>query len=196
MMMNKNRNQNGILKKLLLLPFLLLCFATLILAQQNISEIEMPPPPPPAPLAPPPPPPVPPAPPSDLQRAKQYPDTSALAIVDEMPRFYHEACEKIKDPAERNSCAQAELFQFVTTHLDYPENAQKKGKEERAVIQFVVEKDGSLSDIKIVNQTNADLGNAALKVVRFLAEEEKFVPGRDKGALQRVKLYLPVSFRP
>lgn len=186
-MMMANKNQSKALKKMLLLPFFFLCLTTVFLAQKSGAVAELSPPPPP-PL-PPPPPPVPV--PDILSEGK----IANPGLIDKMPRFYSERCEKIKDDEERNSCAQTELIQSVNENLKYPVKAQKEKVEGKVIIQFVVETDGSLSDIEIVSQTDTELGMAALDAVKLLAGKEKFIPGSDKGVLTRVRLSLPIQFK-
>ena len=71
--------------------------------------------------------------------------------------------------------------------------AKKKGDHGHVVLQFIVEKDGSLSNIKVVRSVSKELDNEALRVVKKIT---RFVPGYNKShAPVRVLFTLPVNFK-
>ena len=86
-----------------------------------------------------------------------------------------------------------ELMKFIQKNMRYPKIAIKKGIEGRVICQFVVEKDGSLSEICVVRSS----GEASLdkEAVRIFASMPKWTPGKQHGTPVRVKYTAPVNFR-
>lgn len=86
------------------------------------------------------------------------------------------------------------LFKYIAAQIKYPADAKRKRKDGIVITQFVVEKDGSLSDIKVIrNGKLPSLDAEALRVVKTIP---KFTPGRnEKGEAVRVKFTLPVNFK-
>jgi protein TonB len=74
----------------------------------------------------------------------------------------------------------------------YPVEAQKRGIEGRVLVQFVVDKDGKVTDAKIVKNANYYLDIEALRVVNAMPA---WIPGKLEGKTVRVYYTLPVNFR-
>lgn len=85
-----------------------------------------------------------------------------------------------------------ELYKYITDHLRYPQIAQENGIEERITVRFVVEKDGSVSDVTVLRGNDASLRKEAVRVVQSLP---KFQPGRQNGSAVRVYYTLPINFK-
>ncbi len=75
-------------------------------------------------------------------------------------------------------------------HIDYPEEARRKGIQGRLVLHFVVEPDGSTSDIEILQPLHPLCDSAAVRALR----RTSFVPGQQAGRPVRVRMRLPVRF--
>lgn len=84
------------------------------------------------------------------------------------------------------------LFSFLANNVRYPVEAQKLGIEGRVLVQFVVGKDGKVTDAKIVKNANYYLDIEALRVVNAMPN---WIPGKLEGKSVRVKHTLPVNFR-
>lgn len=112
--------------------------------------------------------------------------------VDEMPRF--PGCEEIKNSAERENCSQTKLLTFIYTNIKYPEAARKKGTQGLTVVEFVVQKDGSLSDFKTIKALGDGCDEAALKTIKKMAEK-KWIPGVKDGKKVAVRFKIPVKFK-
>lgn len=88
---------------------------------------------------------------------------------------------------------QSALNEYVKSHLRYPESCYNVKIEGRAIIQFIVEKDGSISTITIARSSGSkDLDNEAVRLVRQMPN---WVPGEQRGKLVRCKFTLPINFR-
>ncbi len=84
------------------------------------------------------------------------------------------------------------LMECLRANLYYPEYAQKNNIEGRVVVQFVVEKDGSVGEVKVVHSVHPSLDVEAMRICRTLP---RFTPGRQNGQPVRVWYILPVNFR-
>lgn len=84
------------------------------------------------------------------------------------------------------------MMRYLQTNIKYPEEAKKKGTQGRVVVQFVVEKDGSIVESKVVKSVSPELDAEALRVVKAMP---KWIPGEQRGKKVRVLFTLPVSFK-
>lgn len=84
------------------------------------------------------------------------------------------------------------MMSFFQKNIKYPAEAKEKGKKGRVLVQFVVEKDGSIVEPKVVKSVSPELDAEALRVVQMMP---KWKPGQQRGKNVRVQFTLPVSFR-
>ena len=87
---------------------------------------------------------------------------------------------------------QGALLSYLSSHVKYPVVAQENGVQGRVVVSFVVEKDGSISDVNVVRSVDPSLDKEAARVVRSMP---RWNPGKQNGSSVRVKYNVPVSFR-
>ena len=85
-----------------------------------------------------------------------------------------------------------ELMTFLSQNVRYPETAHKAGVQGRVIANFVVEKDGSITEAKIVKSVSPELDAEALRVINSMP---KWIPGRQNDEAVRVKYTIPVSFQ-
>ena len=84
------------------------------------------------------------------------------------------------------------MMKFLQQNIKYPEEAKKSGAQGRVIVQFVVEKDGSVTDAKVVKSVSPELDAEALRVVKSMP---KWIPGEQRGEKVRVQFTLPVMFK-
>jgi protein TonB len=84
------------------------------------------------------------------------------------------------------------LFQYLSNTIQYPVVAEENGVQGRVIVTFVVERDGSITDVKVVKSVDPSLDREAVRVVRSMP---KWTPGKQKGDAVRVKYTMPVTFR-
>lgn len=84
------------------------------------------------------------------------------------------------------------LMLWLNEHVLYPAMAQENGVEGRVIVQFVVGRDGSVSDVKVVRSVDPSLDQEALRVVRAMP---RWIPGKQDGKSVNCKFTLPVTFR-
>ena len=86
----------------------------------------------------------------------------------------------------------AALYETLVKSIQYPEEARIKGAQGRAIVTFVVEKDGSISNPRMVKSVDPSLDAEALRVINSMP---KWNPGKQNGEPVRVKYTVPVTFK-
>ena len=87
---------------------------------------------------------------------------------------------------------QSALMEWLSNNVKYPVVAQENGVQGRVVVSFVVERDGSITDVKVVRGVDPSLDREASRVVRAMP---RWIPGKQNGSAVRVKYNVPVAFR-
>ena len=85
-----------------------------------------------------------------------------------------------------------EMLKFLQENVKYPENAMKNNVQGRVIVQFVIEKDGTPTEFKVLRSVDPDLDAEALRVLQTMP---KWKPGMQRGEVVRVKFTVPVSFK-
>lgn len=119
--------------------------------------------------------------PSDAPaRNRIYDDVVSYNDCDQKPMFLNTA-----DP-------RAFLQKWVYQYLRYPEDALMDGTQGRVMVDFVIEKDGKVTDVRVVKGVSPELDAEAVKVV---SASPKWKPGKVAGEKVRVSMTIPVEFR-
>jgi len=155
-----------------LFTYALLVFSVSLFAQSG-SEVAPPPPPPP------PPPPT---------------HEGFISIAQEYPRF--PGCEEMtEDKNARKKCSEEKMIAYIAEHLEYPKAAKKNKTEGMVVVSFVVEKDGTLSKVKVVRDIGDGCGEEAKRVVEsMITNGVVWIPGSQRNKVVKVQYNLPVKF--
>ena len=98
-------------------------------------------------------------------------------IVEEMPSF----------PG-----GEAKLMEYVSKNIKYPQIARETGIQGRVFVNFVVEPDGSVSNVTVLRGIGGGCDEEAMRVVKNMP---KWKPGKQRGKAVRVQYMLPVNFR-
>lgn len=102
---------------------------------------------------------------------------------------------KVFDVVEENPSfpgGQAALMQWLNENIKYPVIAAENGIQGRVIVQFVVSKTGSISDVRVVRGVDPSLDKEAVRVVSNMPN---WTPGRQNGTTVNVRFTLPVTFR-
>lgn len=86
----------------------------------------------------------------------------------------------------------AEFYKQIGKTLEYPKQARRMGIEGRVFVQFVVDKDGSLGDIKVVKGIGSGCDEAAVEALKKMP---KWKPGKQRGRPVKVRMSLPIMFK-
>ena len=84
------------------------------------------------------------------------------------------------------------LMSYLSKNIKYPVVAEENGVQGRVIVTFVVEKDGSITDVHIAKSVDPSLDKEAQRVVRSMPN---WIPGKQNGSAVRVKYTVPVTFR-
>ena len=104
-------------------------------------------------------------------------ETKVFDVVEQMPSF----------PGGQNA-----LFEYLSKNIKYPVVAEENGVQGRVIVTFVVERDGSITDVKVAKSVDPSLDKEAMRVVRSMPH---WIPGKQNGSAVRVKFTVPVTFR-
>lgn len=87
---------------------------------------------------------------------------------------------------------QIAMMKYIMENMKYPKQAMKEGIQGRVTVRFIVEKDGSISDVKPILSVHPLLNKEAVRVVESMP---KWTPGKQNGKPVRVRFNLPVMFK-
>ena len=87
---------------------------------------------------------------------------------------------------------EAKLMEFVAKNIKYPQIARETGIQGRVFVNFVVEPDGSVSNVSVLRGIGGGCDEEAMRVVKSMP---KWKPGKQRGKAVRVQYMLPVNFR-
>ena len=113
-------------------------------------------------------------------------------VVDEKPA---EEETKIFDVVEQMPTfpgGDAALMKYLSDHIKYPVVAEENGIQGRVICTFVVERDGSITDVKVMKSVDPSLDKEAIRVLKGMPH---WIPGKQNGSAVRVKFTVPVTFR-
>ncbi len=121
-------------------------------------------------------------------------EPEVFKVVEEMPMF--PGCEnKDISQEEKYDCGKDKMIDFISEHLEYPKLAKDKDVEGMCVVQFIVGKEGSLSDIKLVRDIGDGCGQASLDVIHKMNELDiKWISGKQRGKSVEVLMTVPIKF--
>ena len=112
----------------------------------------------------------------EFQEEKEVVEEEIFTIVEEQPSF----------PG-----GEEKLFEYLYSNIKYPQVAKENGITGRVFLTFVVEKDGSIANPKVMRDIGGGCGQEALRVVKNMP---KWSPGKQRGKPVRVQFNLPVVF--
>jgi protein TonB len=99
--------------------------------------------------------------------------------------------EKVEDMPEFPGGEQA-MMDFVSKNVVYPKEAQEKGISGRVFVSFIVEKDGSVNEVKVMRGIGGGCDEESVRVIKAMP---KWKPGKMKGKPVRVSYMMPIVFR-
>lgn len=84
------------------------------------------------------------------------------------------------------------LIKFLSESIHYPQAAIETGIQGKVICEFIVNRDGSIEDVKVLRKVHPSLDKEAVRVIESMP---KWIPGKQRGKPVRVKYTLPVSFK-
>ena len=86
----------------------------------------------------------------------------------------------------------ANCLKFLSENVKYPEDCKKEGIQGRVIAQFIIDKDGSIKDVKIVRGVHPSLDKESIRVIESMP---KWTPGKVKGEPVKCQYTLPIAFK-
>ena len=132
------------------------------------------------------------------EQAQEAPDTMSVVVGQGLPGV--DSAQASDDPEGTFDVVEnmpvfpggeQELMNFLMKNVKYPKEATDKGTEGRVIVQFVVDKDGSVINPKVVKSVSPELDQEALRVVKMMP---KWQPGKQNGEIVPVRFAIPVVF--
>lgn len=111
--------------------------------------------------------------------------------LERMPRFV--GCEDMQGTdKEKKACADKKMLSYIYGNIKYPKKARRQEIEGVAIVTFVIEKDGTVTDIKVIRGLCNDIKAECLKVFNKMP---KWTPGYQRGKPVKVQFNLPITFK-
>ena len=106
----------------------------------------------------------------------QNQDDEIFVFVEENPQFPGGDSERLK---------------FLQNNITYPEKAMEKGIQGTVYITFIIEKDGSVTNVKVLRGIGGGCDEEAVRVIRKMP---KWIPGKQRGKVVRCQFNMPIKF--
>ncbi len=114
------------------------------------------------------------------------------AVVEEIPEEKPEEVFKVVEQKPEYPDGEAAMLKFIYENIKYPPIARENGVEGTVYVKFIVEKDGSVSNVEVVRDIGAGCGEESMRVVKKFP---RWNPGKQRGRPVRVFFNLPVKFK-
>lgn len=111
-----------------------------------------------------------------------------FAVIEDVPIF--PGCEKVAK-SERRNCFQEQMNKHIRRNFRYPEIAQEMGIQGRVYVNFIIAKDGSISNIRMRGPDK----NLEKEAQRIISKLPSMTPGKQRGRAVRVPFSIPITFR-
>ena len=111
-----------------------------------------------------------------------------FAVIEDVPIF--PGCEKVAK-SERRNCFQEKMNTHIRKNFRYPEIAQEMGIQGRVYVNFIIAKDGSISNIRMRGPDK----NLEAEAQRIISKLPQMIPGKQRGRPVRVPFSIPITFR-
>ena len=111
-----------------------------------------------------------------------------FAVIEDVPIF--PGCERVSK-SERRNCFQEKMSKHIRKNFRYPEIAQEMGIQGRVYVNFIIAKDGQITNIRMRGPDK----NLEKEAQRIIAKLPNMIPGKQRGRPVRVPFSIPITFR-
>lgn len=118
------------------------------------------------------------------------PDELPFAVIEDIPLF--PGCETVPK-SKRLDCFNEKMAAHIKKNFSYPQRAAEDNVQGRVSVQFMIDKQGNVVDIKMRGPKGGEL--LEKEAERIISKLPKFIPGKQRGKPVRVKYGLPINFR-
>ena len=109
-----------------------------------------------------------------------------FAVIEDVPVF--PGCERAKD---KRACFQEKIQKHIRKNFRYPEVAQELGIQGKVYVQFTIQKDGSIGNVRMRGPDK----NLEKEAQRIIGKLPKMTPGKQRGRPVRVPFSIPITFK-
>ena len=120
----------------------------------------------------------------------QMPEPEEVVAPEEVAN-QHLVTAMVEQKPEFNG-GEAAMYKWLSENIVYPSAASEQGVQGRVVVEFVVGKDGSITNVRVLRPRHPALDKEAVRVVKAMP---KWIPGRNNGQPVKVTYTLPVTFK-
>jgi len=125
----------------------------------------------------------------EVEIEEEFEDVNVpFAVIEDVPIF--PGCEKVAK-SERRNCFQEQMNKHIRKNFRYPEIAQEMGIQGRVYVNFIIAKDGSISNIRMRGPDK----NLEAEAQRIISKLPQMTPGKQRGRPVRVPFSIPITFR-
>lgn len=111
-----------------------------------------------------------------------------FAVIEDVPIY--PGCERVKK-SDRRACFQEKINKHIRKNFRYPEIAQEMGIQGRVYVSFIIDKDGSITGVRMRGPDK----NLEKEAARIIGRLPKMTPGKQRGRPVRVPFSIPITFR-
>ena len=120
---------------------------------------------------------------------EEYEDIDVpFAVIEDVPIF--PGCERV-NKSERRNCFQEQMNKHIKRNFRYPEIAQEMGIQGRVYVNFIISKNGNITNIRMRGPDK----NLEKEAERIIARLPRMTPGKQRGRPVRVPFSIPITFR-
>ena len=125
----------------------------------------------------------------EVEIEEEYDDVDVpFAVIEDVPIY--PGCEGVKK-SERRSCFQQQINKHIRKNFRYPDIAQEMGIQGRVYVSFIINKDGTIGNIRMRGPDK----NLEKEAARIVGKLPKMTPGRQRGRPVRVPFSIPITFK-
>ncbi len=125
----------------------------------------------------------------DIEVEEDFDDVDVpFAVIEDVPLF--PGCERVAK-SERRACFQDKINKHIRKNFRYPEIAQEMGIQGRVYVNFIISKDGNITNVRMRGPDK----NLEKEAARIISKLPKMTPGKQRGRPVRVPFSIPITFR-
>ena len=125
----------------------------------------------------------------DIEVEDDFDDVDVpFAVIEDVPLF--PGCERVAK-SERRACFQEKMNKHIRKNFRYPEIAQEMGIQGRVYVNFIISKDGRITNVRMRGPDK----NLEKEAARIISKLPKMTPGKQRGRPVRVPFSIPITFR-
>jgi len=125
----------------------------------------------------------------DIEVEEDFDDVDVpFAVIEDVPLY--PGCERVAK-SERRACFQDKINKHIRKNFRYPEIAQEMGIQGRVYVNFIISKDGNITNVRMRGPDK----NLEKEAARIISKLPKMTPGKQRGIPVRVPFSIPITFR-